>query len=417
MNRKMLRIFRLVILIAIISIQAQAQPFSKWAGTASNIFLRMEQSTYASALSGAYTAVAKDENALFYNPAGLANINKGALALNHTQWFEDIHIDNLIFGYNFDRKLGFAFSAAHLWMPSIQGKNNLGEKTTMLNVSSSVAVLGLGYRVHSSFYAGLNVKYFTDNLAGFKADGLAVDAGIYMYLMVPGLTFGLSLQNFGSKLRYDVAQEDLPLTLRGGLAYKMPGFPFRISIDAVKSKDTDLYYAGGVEYVFARSFALRMGNQFRAWQALNPVFGAGFNIKQRYQIDYTFYSNKELGITHRVGFTFRFNIPATRQYFRFNTSQYITNTASRLIPPQNIIAQIIDNRLLIRWRKVHAARYNVYARAAKQKAWKKLNRHPLYANRMEFKKPLHQDTIYIVVTSVINNAESAFSEEAKLDVH
>ena len=134
-----------------------------------------------------------------------------------------------------------------------------------------------------------------------------------MYLMVPGLSFGASVQNFGSKVQYDTAKESLPLTYRAGLAYKVPRIGFRISVDAVKSIDTDYYYAAGMEYTFANTFTLRTGNQFRSWEQFSPVYGAGLNIQDKYVFDYTFYSSNNLGTTHRVGFTFRFNIPATRE--------------------------------------------------------------------------------------------------------
>jgi hypothetical protein len=412
-ERLMSRNFFFLLLLLLLTGAMQAQPVSKQAGTASNIFLRMDQSASVSALSGAYCAVAGDENTLFYNPAGLANINKGALALNHTQWFEDIRIDNLVFGYNFDRKLGVAFSISHLWMPAIQGRDYLGQNTDEINVSSSFAILGLGYKVHPSFYAGLAIKYFSDNLSEYKASGLAIDAGIFMYLMVPGLSFGASVQNFGSKLQYDTAKESLPFSYRAGLAYNIPRIGVRISADAVKSKDTDYYYAAGMEYTFAKTFSLRAGNQFRSWEQFNPVYGAGLNIQNRYVFDYTFSSNSTLGTVHRVGFTFRFNIPATRVTYKpvFYQAKKTIHMA-----PQNVAVEIKSGRLMIQWSKVESARYNVYARTSQEKSYKKLNRHPLYSTTKEFKQPQGKKTIYVVVTSVIDGAESAFSKEAKLDV-
>ncbi len=389
------------------------QSVYKGAGTAGNIFLRLDQSTHAASLSGAYTAIARDENALFYNPAGLANIHRGALGLNHTQWFEDIRIDNVVFGYNFDRKLGLALSMAHLWMPSIQGKDAFGQNTNEVNVSSSMAMLGLGYKVHPSFYAGLAIKYYSDNLAGYKAEGLALDAGILMHLIIPGMTFGASVQNLGSKLQYNMEKESLPLTLRGGLAYKIPRIGLRFSAELVKAKDTDFFYASGIEYTFVHTFSLRIGNQFRAWQNLNPVFGAGLNISERYLFDYTFYAHNDLGATHRIGFTFRFNIPATRFSRKYYSAKKETKTLSA---PQRVSAQIISDKLFVKWQKVAGSRYNVYARSSKEKPWKKLNRHPLYANQMEFKKPAHKCSISIVVSSVMGDAESAFSKEVIINV-
>ena len=112
-----MKITTTLLIIIVFTTQLFSQTPSEFAGGASNLFLRFGLSSRVSAMGETFTAVADDENALFYNPAGLANITQGAFGLNHTEWFEDIRMDNLVFGYNFDRKFGIGFSMAHMWMP------------------------------------------------------------------------------------------------------------------------------------------------------------------------------------------------------------------------------------------------------------------------------------------------------------
>jgi len=400
-----------ILIIFLISI-VSAQNISDASGTASNLFLRMDFNPRSSGLSGAFTAVANDENALFYNPAGLASISKGSIGLNHTQWYEDIKIDNLSFGYNWDRKFGMAVSAAHLWMPSIQGKDAVGQNTKKLDVSSSILQLGFGYKIHPSFYAGLSFKYFRDNLAGFVADGYAFDAGIFAYLFLPGLSFGASVQNIGSEIQYDTRQESIPFTYRTGFAYKVRGLDLRLSVDAVKSFDTDFRFATGLEYSYSSTFFLRFGNQFLPGQSFLPSYGLGLKLNDQYSLAYTFLEHENLGYTHRAGFTFYFGISASK----IIKSSYRASKTPVLRAPQNIDAYLTQGKMVVKWDKVLGLRYNVYARTSKANKWKKLNRHPLYANTMEFKKPKSKGNFYIVVRSVSATGESEYSKEVKVNV-
>ena len=390
-----------------------AQQIANASGTASNLFLKMDFNPRSSALSGAFTAVSNDENALFYNPAGLAAISKGSIGLNHTQWYEDIKVDNLTFGYNWDRKFGVAISAAHLWMPSIQGKDAVGQDTKMINVSSSILQMGFGYKIHPSFYAGLSFKYFRDDLAGYVADGYAFDAGLMMYLFMPGLSFGASVQNVGSKIQYDTRQESIPLSYRAGLAYKIRGLDLRFSVDAVKSFDTDFRFASGIEYSFNRTFYMRLGNQFLRGQNLQPSYGLGLRFDDKYNLAYTFVGHENLGYTHRAGFTFYFDISASRVV---KSSSYRHTKTPVLRAPKNVLAYLTADKMVVKWDKVIGLRYNVYARTSVKQQWKKLNRHPLYSNSMEFKKPKNTGNFHIVVRSVSTTGESEYSKEVKVHV-
>lgn len=408
-------IYLLIIIIYICFSTLFAQQTHESAGSASNIFLRSELSTRASAFSGAFTAVSDDENAIFYNPAGLVNMRMAAVALNHTQWFEDITFENIILAYNFDKRLGVGLSVSHMRMPPIQGKDYLGQSTGDISVSSTIFTLGLGYKLHRSFYIGLGVKYFMDNLGSYRANGLAVDAGVYMYTALRGLTWGFSVQNLGSPIRYDMANEPLPLTFRTGLAYKLFSRLVRLAVDVVKPIDRDYYINAGMEFTYNEIFSIRMGNQFSTQNefTFQPTAGAGLNINKRYIIDYTFYNHVYLGITHKVGFTLRFDLPDKKKY---NVRAINSSMHKKLYPPARVSLTTLTDKVLVTWTTVYEARYNVYVRISGNGTWVKLNKSPLRSNKTQFKIPKHKGTYYIAVTSVINDAESAFSKEIVLNV-
>lgn len=409
-----MKTFLPVTILILFSTSLFSQTPSQFSGGSSNLFLRFGLSARVSGLGETFTAIADDENALFYNPAGLANISQGAFGLNHAQWIEDIRIDNLVFAYNFDHKLGLGFSIAHLWMPSITSKDYYGNPTGNINVSSSIINLGLGYKFHPSLYMGIGIKYFQDNLAGYTANGLALDAGLYMYTFIRGLTFGISVQNIGGDIQYDTAQEKIPLIYRAGIAYDISRTGLKIAVDGIKSIDSDIAIGTAIEYTLMNTFSIRFGNQFRQDQKFTPGYGAGININKKYLIDYTFYQLEELGATHRIGFTFRFDLPG----IKVRPITYYERTGiKKSRAPSSLYYETKENRLIIHWGKIIGAVYNIYAKTGENGTWKKINSRLLKDNFFESKKPADTSkSIFICVTSIVNNVESDFSREVKIDV-
>jgi len=412
MDKRIITIFAFLLLCSFLL----AQSPSKYSGTSSALFLRTGLSARVSALGESFTAIADDENALFYNPAGLVNINHTAVGLNHTEWFEDIRMDNIVFGYNVDNNLGIGLSLAHMWMPEIKGKDNFGNPTEDISVSSSIINLGLAYRIQHSLFLGVGLKYFNDDLAGFSANGFAFDVGIFMHTQIPGLTFGASVQNIGGKIKYDSDKEKIPLTYRVGFAYKIPSTGLTLALDGIKNIDNDISFAAGVEYTLLKSFFVRVGNNFKQDQNFTPGYGLGINIEDKYLIDYTYSAFDNLGNTHRIGFTFHFGSSAKQHSGR--SSSYNSTLLHKNKVPENISYKIKENRLIVNWGSMPGAVYNVYAKANSNDPLKRLNDQSINENFLEFKKPSNvSNKIYLAITAVINNVESAFSREVLIDVN
>lgn len=390
-----------------------SQNIYEGAGTNSNLFLRSDLSARVSGLSGAFTAIANDENALLYNPAGLAKLRLAGIAFNHTQWFEDIRLENLLLGYKISSRLGMGLGVSFMGMPSIQGLDGAGNPTEKLDISSSVIHMGLGYRLFSSAMLGLGVKYFNDNLAGFTASGFAFDLGFYMDTMLRGLSLGLVVQNLGGNIQYDSAKEKIPFSARVGVAYKIPRQDWYIAFDGVKTQGQDFVYNFGIEYILAKYVAFRLGNQALNGLVLSPSFGLGLNIREKYLIDYTFASKEDLGATHRAGITIRFDLP---KLISDKHKPVTTYSLTSVKAPKDLRYEILDQKMVVKWAEVPSAVYNVYAKSAKTDSWKKLTEQPLRQTEMDFKRPTVPTKYYITVTSVINNIESAFENELEIEI-
>ncbi len=407
------RIATLGITLFVLSSSAlNAQESSGNAGTASALLLRFNPSVRVAGMSGAYSGLADDENALLFNPAGLTNMNFSGVSLNHTEWLEDIRIENLTAGYAITRDFGVGIGLTHMWMGDLQGTDEFGNETESFSVSSSVLQIGGGYKILSGVRGGVAFKYVIDDLAGYKANGFAFDAGFLFNTVVNNLTAGLSVQNLGGKISYDQEKQSLPLSFRGGLAYDITSINMLLTADAAKSTDTDLDILLGVEYTLQEQFTLRAGNRFNASEVFTPSFGAGFCLENSYHFQYTFVTLSELGATHRIGFTYTFKAPGNRVV----APGRISSGSIPLYAPSNVQAVIDGNDIVVTWNPLPGVTYNVYARHSKSDQWAKLTKTPLIKNELRFPKPSIAGEMRFKVTSLQHDRESDFSKEVSLNV-
>src|SRR5262245_64716799 len=77
------------------SAHAQGSLGGQRAGTSSATFLRIGVGARAVGMGETFVAVANDPSAIFWNPAGLASLQRRELAISHVQWPADIAYDHL----------------------------------------------------------------------------------------------------------------------------------------------------------------------------------------------------------------------------------------------------------------------------------------------------------------------------------
>ena len=81
---------RIVILMIIfIAYGLQARDFVK-VGTTAAQFLKVEVGARALGMAGSYASIANDANALYWNPAGIAQTDHYEATFTHTDWITDI---------------------------------------------------------------------------------------------------------------------------------------------------------------------------------------------------------------------------------------------------------------------------------------------------------------------------------------
>ncbi len=291
-------------------------------------------------LGGAFTAVADDVSALYYNPAGLSTLMSREVSFMYLDAFEDEDVEYVAGATPLPWSglvgSGYSTLAASLLFSQngiieVNRTNSDGsffDKRTLSAGGDLVATLGYSERVlehdirlkrgqpilieHSLGFSG---KYIRSTLAEtYSASAVAADVGYLVRSRDTGLSFGVSALNLGTKMKFVATGDPLPVTVRSGVAYRtvLPD-SLRLPADHTLSLSADSVYLlyekqwhvnTGFEYTVLRSYALRLGYQIHRDQGgLTFGFGAAW---RGWRIDYAWAMADAFSDAHRFSFTWRF---------------------------------------------------------------------------------------------------------------
>lgn len=298
------------------------------AGTTSATFLKYGVGSRAVAMGGSFGGLADDITAMYWNPAGLAQLTSSELSVTHNESFEGIRDD--FAGYAFPYRngvLGIAFYG--LYTPrDLERRSGLFENDPYEPLSSVEGLFQAydiaGHISYARYFKdnlafGASLKYIQETIDTYSAFGVALDIGsLYKFKNVP-LSLGLSIQNIGTPIKFIDKAYDLPLNVRLGSAYKVNN-NLTATLDFNQPNDDYLFISAGAEYSPMSLFAIRAGYQYRInGLELGDLYGfsagVGFNIKMQnmlFKIDYAFVPFSVLGDSHRVTIGIVFGNPNSK---------------------------------------------------------------------------------------------------------
>lgn len=300
------------VIVGILTISSLAQA-GGGVGTTTGDFLRMDQGARAVAAGGAFVACADDVYATYWNPAGLALLERKEFGVSYAVWFEDIKNAFLAYGHPIDPKRGMTIGSSLIWLDvdDIDEYDSAGRYKGKTGVNNYALSFAYAQRFAEMVSFGLNLKGISQDLAGLKGSGIAADLG----LLARGknLSFGLNLANIGPELSTDGKKNKLPFNIRTGGAIRSSwgGKNSFLAIGLDFPTDSDLILHGGGESWLTEQFALRLG--YDSLQGPSAGFGflAGGRDSMKNvvgQLDYaaTFPPNTDLDPIHRLSLTFKF---------------------------------------------------------------------------------------------------------------
>ncbi|MBD3287699.1 PorV/PorQ family protein [candidate division KSB1 bacterium] len=313
LNNKVKNMLRrsIVLIIMIMPTFLFSQQYER-PGSATCTFLNIGVSPRAAGMGDSYFAVANGAEAVYYNPAILANLKGLNVSANHNEWFANISHDFLALAQNFNNLGALGVSLTYLSTDEMNVTTPLQPEGTGETFYSTNYRIGLSYARGLTNYVsfGGSVYYIKSSLYDtFEQSAVSGDISVIYVTDFRNFRFGMKIANFGSSITYVNEQYPLPINFIFGMAINVlqsESQTVLLCATGMKPSDDQTLTRAGLEWSFKDFLFIRGGYKFND-DIATYSFGAGFKVGiERYQlrIDYAYSEYGLLGVAHRFGFNF-----------------------------------------------------------------------------------------------------------------
>ena len=284
-----------------------------WAGTETRVGtggateLRLPVDARCIALGSSTMASVSGVEALFFNPAGVAATDaKTEVVFTHTKYIADIDLNYFGVAQSFGDWGSLGFSAKVLSVGEMLRTTEDSPDGTGETFNPTFSTLGLTYsrRMTDRVNFGGTVYYVAERVLQETAAGVAFDFGFQYETGFGGSSIGLAMKNVGGSLEFTGSDFEVnlirpgddptatPRTLSNSSAgFELPAY-FQIGASypllrqganqaaayAVYQNNSFMRdeYRGGLEWLYRKDFALRMG--FSGSGSNNDIFGLAYGL-------------------------------------------------------------------------------------------------------------------------------------------
>ena len=290
------------------------------AGTTGFSFLKLNYSARTMGMANAFTALSNDADAVFFNPAGLAQNFDSQVKTTYINYVEGMQGGSLVYATRLNPAWKIAPFAKFLVSDDIQRtiEKPGGSYETLGNFNTFSMVAGSGFAttINEHFDIGFNIKYFYEKLDDYSASAIGGDISVLHQTTNDNLKLGVSLKNAGMQLTYyteEKYEENLPIMLIVGASYKLAEKGYA-NFDLVRPFDNDFSGRLGLEYYYNPYFTIRAGfdtrtEDYKTGEELNILsgfsLGFGFNWNKNI-IDMSISSMGSLGSVKQISLSYLF---------------------------------------------------------------------------------------------------------------
>jgi len=326
------------------SSQAQ-EPYRS--GTTGGNFLEIGYGSAGIAMGDAYVSMVQDISSIYWNPAGLGYMQGSEFQIMHQPWLADIGMSLIGLGYVQPQWGTFALGFIYIGygeeeVTSMLMQEGTGEKFDGLDFCVSFSY---GRKLAQWFSFGATGKYISSRIWHENASATAFDLGAMVNTSFlswtgrqeDGLTIGMSISNYGTKLQYDgidlkrpideapeeagnfefvparyeTQEWELPLIFRIGVSAHpilTSKHRFTVAIDALHPNNNSEYLNLGGEYSLTipgfGAFIMRTG--YKGLYMVDSQYGwtVGFGLlfnylnNRAFKVDYAYRDLGMLGKLH-----------------------------------------------------------------------------------------------------------------------
>jgi hypothetical protein len=294
-----------------IAILLLATPAARAAGGGGAAYLRLMVGARPMGMGGAFTGLADDVTAIFFNPAGISAIpHREAIAMHGALTFDRQYNYLAVTLPNHKGESSWGLSYMRLNVDGIPETRATAAGAPITNTDGTVTIFSLfddvednitlsyGWKYQEKLRAGVNVRHLHAELFRQEANGFGVDFGA-LYQATTDVRVGVSLRDMFSGIRWNAPphRDSIPFTITAGVAVR--GWKDALyMLDLFDVEGDEFGVRLGAEKWWKDHYAIRAG--------LNDGdFTVGASARfQSFQFDYAF-QEQTLGDINRVSFIYR----------------------------------------------------------------------------------------------------------------
>lgn len=261
------------------------------------VFNDYQPSARARGMGGAFTGVANDINAIFYNPAGVADLSYEAkIGFSQINGEKFSEYKTAAVGIPLPKKLGTLGAGVRMMDVDFDGYSLYQDQIFTLTHGFT-----LQKDIHSTINIGYNLNYYGLSFDDDDSDNaFGIDLGVSA-LLHNRTKLGFAVTNLNKAKMGFENQIDLPSKLAMGIAY-MPYDGVTTTIELKKDFAEATEFMGGVEAKVFEPLYLRAGvHQNPATYSAGATF-----VLEGISIDYSFTMHSVLSPTHYMNLGYKF---------------------------------------------------------------------------------------------------------------
>lgn len=256
-------------------------------GNAAFTFLNTPAHARLTALGGQNVSLAdRDLNFVSSNPALVSDSLAGTGSAGYQFYLADIGHSQFAYAHPFKRWGTFTFAVQHMGYGPIESYDETGLSLGTVNANETALYISRSHQA-GHFRLGANLKGIFSNMAGYRAQALALDVGVVFIHPSSPFTVGLAMRNAGLVLNgYTDNSLVLPFDLAAGITFKPVHMPLRFSVtahhlDEVQSSDPE-NEKSTLEKAFSH---LNLGGEILLSKNVNVLVGYNFLTHQELTIE------------------------------------------------------------------------------------------------------------------------------------
>ncbi len=293
------KIFLLVMVILAVGLNSAYAGNADRIGTAGGQELLIPAGSRGAAMGGSVVASSNGVDAIYWNPAGLANLQGTEAMFTHLPYIADIDVEYFALGTSIEDfgVVGVAVKVVNAgeWEETTEAFPD----GTGRVFSPTLAVLGLTYSraLTARVNFGVTGNIIRETIFEVDATGFAFDFGFTYETKFPGLTLGFAMKNYGPDLVFSGrgfdripadekrpassrnASSELPTSLNIGTAYNFYSDDMSSATATANfranNQSMDMWQ-GGLEYAYDQRYFVRGGYNYADQE--NWLYGATLGL-------------------------------------------------------------------------------------------------------------------------------------------